>query len=85
MLMNYLNSEHKNLGLLVDYAKRLNNGAVFKRLGFLLERYAPAELETIEACKKNLTAGKVKIDSQLSADKLITRWQLWVPENWKNE
>lgn len=85
MLINYLNSEHKNLPLLVDYAKRLDNGAVFKRLGFLLERYAPNELETIKICENNLTQGKVKLDPQLVSNKLITQWRLWAPENWKNK
>lgn len=83
MLSEYLNSEHKNLLLMIKYAVQLDNGTVFKRLGFLLERYAPEELVTIEACQKNLTKGKVKLDPQLSADKLITKWRLWVPKNWK--
>src|SRR5665648_152097 len=73
MLVNYLQSEFKNLVLLVTYAKRLNNGAIFKRLGFLLEQNAPLEKETIEICQQNLTKGKVKLDPQLKADKLVTR------------
>ena len=40
MFYNYLKSENKDLKLLIEYAKRLGNGAVFKRLGFLLERFA---------------------------------------------
>jgi predicted transcriptional regulator of viral defense system len=83
MFKNYLKSEYKNISLLVDYAKQLKNGAVFKRLGFLLEQNAPKELEAIEFCKSNLTSGKIKLDPALSADKLITRWRLWLPENWK--
>lgn len=83
MLTNYLKSEHKNLNLLIDYAQRCNNGAVFKRLGFFLEQYAPEELEVIEDCKKRLTAGKVKLDPSLQADQLITRWRLWVPKEWR--
>ena len=37
MLIYYLKSEHKNMVLLYDYAKQAN-GAVFKRLGYLLEQ-----------------------------------------------
>lgn len=84
MLKEYLQSEHKDLPLMIEYAVQLGNGTVFKRLGFLLEKYAPEETVTIEACRKNLTKGKVKLDSQLNADKLITRWRLWVPANWKD-
>lgn len=83
MFNEYLKSEHKNLPLMIDYANRLRSRAAFKRLGFLLERYAPEEAEAIEACQKNLTEGKVKLDPQLSSDKLVTKWRLWVPKNWK--
>ncbi len=82
MFINYLKSEHKNLLLLIDYARRFKNGAVFKRLGFLLEQYQPDETEIIAVCKKLLTTGNVKLDPQLDATKLITRWRLWIPETW---
>ena len=83
MLENYLRSDNKNLKLLIEYAERLGNGAVFKRLGFLLELIAPDESETIEECNKRLSAGNAKLDPKLTNSKLITRWRLWVPENWK--
>ena len=83
MFINYLRSDNKNLELLIEYAERLGNGAVFKRLGFLLEKIASDETETIDKCRSKLTAGNAKLDVTLSADRLITRWRLWVPENWK--
>lgn len=84
MLKEYLKSEHKNLKLLIDYANRLNNNAVFKRLGFLLEQYVSEEVNIISECKKHVTISKVKLDPQLDTDnKLITRWRLWIPKNWK--
>jgi predicted transcriptional regulator of viral defense system len=83
MLGNYLKSEYKDLELLIDYGERLGNGAVFKRFGFLLEKTAPDETEAIEACSKRLTTGNTSLDSKLKNNKLVTRWRLWVPENWK--
>ena len=85
MFTAYLKSENKNPSLLGDYAKRLGNGAVFKRLGFLLERYAPNEQELIDACRTQLTSGNAQLDPSLNADKLVTRWRLWVPKNWRKE
>jgi predicted transcriptional regulator of viral defense system len=79
---NYLKSNNKDLDLLLKYTNQLNNGAVFKRLGFLLERYAPNEESAISDCKLKMTKGNTKLDPQLKADKLITRWRLWVPQNW---
>lgn len=81
----YLKSEYKNTKQLIDYSLKLNNGAVFKRLGFLLEQYAQTETLAIEACNTNLTKGNAKFDPSLPSDKLVTRWRLWVPENWKKD
>lgn len=83
MFKEYLASEHNNLNLLLDYAIRINNGAVFKRLGFLLERYSPQEREMIDACKARLTKGNSKLDPQLKSDVLVTKWRLWIPKEWK--
>ena len=85
MFGNYLSSEKKDLGLLIEYADQLGNGAVFKRLGFLLEKYAENEQDFIGQCRERLTAGNAKFDPALKAKKLITRWRLWVPERWARE
>jgi len=85
IFVNYLKSENKEMNLLIEYSNRLGNGAVFKRLGFLLERFANNEQGTIDACKTKLTQGNSKLDPKLPAEKLITRWKLWIPKNWVEE
>ncbi len=82
---SYLKSEEKNIDLMIEYAKRLGNGAVFKRLGFLLERLAPDQTQSIQICRDNLTKGLAKLDPSLNSEKLVTRWKLWVPTNWDKE
>jgi predicted transcriptional regulator of viral defense system len=82
MFVNYLKSENKNMELLLKYSKQLGNGAVFKRLGFMLERYASQEKDAIGKCLSELTKGNAKLDAKLAADKLVTRWRLWIPESW---
>lgn len=84
VLRTYLDSkEFRNLKLLLDYAERLENGAVFKRLGYLLERYAPFETEAIAFCRARLSQGNAKLDPALPATKLATSWRLWLPEGWE--
>jgi predicted transcriptional regulator of viral defense system len=85
VLRNYLTSEFRSLPKLLDYAARLGNGAVFKRLGFLLKLFAPEERESLQACQGAMTQGKAKLDPSLTGDRLITRWRLWVPESWVEE
>jgi predicted transcriptional regulator of viral defense system len=82
IFLNYLKSDKRDLKSLLGYAKELGNGAVFKRLGFLLERYEPNETEIIDTCRANLSKGNSKLDPGMAADALVTRWRLWVPKNW---
>lgn len=82
MLTNYLRSEAKNLDLLIGYADQLGNGAVFKRLGFFLEQRAPNEQVAIGQCAQRLTKGNARIDPKQPAERLVSRWRLWVPESW---
>ncbi len=85
MFLEYLKTENKRIELLINYADRLGNGAVIKRLGFLLERYRPNELDAIESCKSKLTKGYAKLDPSLKSNKLITRWRLWISKGWDME
>lgn len=85
IFLNYLKSNHKDMSLLINYAEKLGNGAVFKRLGFLSEKFAPQEKETMISCQSRLTQGNAKLDPSIPAGRLITRWKLWVSENWRQE
>lgn len=84
MFLEYLDSDHRNLQQLLAYADEYGNGAVFKRLGFLLETKVPTEREAIEACASRLSAGKARLDPGLPADAVVTRWRLWVPRAWRS-
>lgn len=83
MFRNYLKSDKKNLDQLIEYGERLDNGAIFKRLGFLLESNASQEVDAIERCQQNLTMGNACIDPKMPSEALVMRWRLWVPRDWK--
>jgi predicted transcriptional regulator of viral defense system len=61
-LVAYLRSERRDDPALIRYAEDRGNGAVFKRMGHLLERLAPAENELLEACDTRLSQGYAKLD-----------------------
>lgn len=82
-LQNYINSEHKNSDLLLQYAENSKNKTIYKRLGFLLEYLNAKEQELISLCKQKISSGYSKLDPQLECNKLIKKWHLWVPEDWK--
>ena len=81
ILKAYLASEEKDLDRLLDYASRMKNGAVDKRLGYLSERSKVVGEEVLSKIRARLTQGNTKLDPTLPVARLVTRWRLWVPEN----
>ena len=80
----YKSSDHQNFSTLGDYAGRMENGAVFKRLGFLAERYLGEGHELVALCKQNLSQGNAYLDPSLKRGPLVTRWRLFIPESFKD-
>ena len=78
--VEYLRRDDRDFALLIDYAEKLVNGAIFKRLGFFAERQGLERL--MQLCRERLTAGNAKLDPKLKCSRLITRWKLFVPESW---
>jgi predicted transcriptional regulator of viral defense system len=81
----YLESKYCDLPLLLDYAKKMKNKTILKRLGFMLE----TKFETIPEIFKNLdneiSTGHSKYDPLLKCDFIVEKWMLKVPESWKRE
>ncbi|MFV2056735.1 MAG: type IV toxin-antitoxin system AbiEi family antitoxin [Thiohalomonadales bacterium] len=67
---------------LLEYAIQINNGGLFKKLGFLADKleFKPS---FIEECATRLTTGYAYLDKNTQHNKLITKWRLWVPEGHK--
>lgn len=62
---------------LVEYALTLNIGAVYRRLGYLLELFETEETDQLELLHKKLTATYVLLDPMLPTEgKFIARWRL---------
>lgn len=82
-LREYLRSDHADPQKLIHYADRLGNGAVYKRLGFLLERADAPHALTLDACRKRMSDGYAKLDPALPAEVTSTRWRLRIPTTWE--
>ncbi|MDG6347619.1 hypothetical protein QAA18_02500 [Luteimonas sp. 8-5] len=62
---------------LVDYALRINVGAVFRRLGFLLEQYKLADADQLEPLRAKLTATYQRLDPMMPSEgTFVSRWRL---------
>ena len=83
-LAAYLRRDDRDDEKLVDYAVSLHNGAVFKRLGFLAERY-PSGAELGRLCGSHLSGGHAKLDPAQDGPLIVKKWRLRVPERWARE
>lgn len=82
VLSAYINSKDFDQEKLFKYAKAMENSAIFKRLGFLIEQLKFHSSKTIALhCKKNLKSGYSQLDPDVKGDRLATQWNLWVPKS----
>jgi len=71
----YFASEHRDDDLLTDYADRLGNRAVFKRLGYLLEHIGIDAPELVATCLERRSSGLVALDPSVDAKgRILRRW-----------
>ena len=78
-LQTYFESEHSDQETLLQYGDRLGRGTVFKRLGYLAERAALANVDFVEACYSRITKGLSQLDpSGPRNGRIIARWNLRV-------
>lgn len=80
-LKSYLKHQDRDDLMLMEYAKRLDNGAIFKRLGFLAE-CEPLGLDLADQCRPNLTKGNAMLGCVQDSRRLVSKWRLFVPETW---
>lgn len=73
----WIKRDSLNFKRLVDYALRLDIGAVIRRLGFLMELYEMNAAKEIERLHSKLTATYQLLDPELPAEgKFLSRWKL---------
>jgi predicted transcriptional regulator of viral defense system len=77
----YLAHSDKDLNKVLEYAVKIDNGALFKKLGYFGE-LNNLDSQFISHCQKRLTKGYSRLDNASKHQKLVTRWRLWVPQNW---
>ena len=75
----YFNSEHRDDKLLEDYARRLGNPAVFKRLRNLMETLGLHAPDLCQECRASVSSGVSLLDPSLpDQGPILRRWNLRV-------
>lgn len=77
ILGEYFGGEHRDVKLLIEYAKRLGNRTVFKRLGYLIEALGIEASDVMLECRANFSAGISPLDPAVKSPGTITKkWNL---------
>jgi predicted transcriptional regulator of viral defense system len=77
-LSAYLATKTADRELLIQYASQFNNGAIFKRLGYLAETCLHDD-KLVAECRSRLTQGYARLNPALPRKRLSTAWRLWLP------
>jgi predicted transcriptional regulator of viral defense system len=80
-LRAYFAHEEHDPRKLLEYAKQANNGAIFKRLGYLVDKYFLDPM-LADACRSNLTTGLAKLDPALQCSRVVSKWRIRIPDSW---
>src|ERR1017187_10473532 len=80
----YLGTKAADRALLIRYAEQFDNGAIFKRLGFLADARLHDQ-KLADGCRSRLTHGYTQLDPSLSSKRLVTSWRLWVSTAWRHK
>lgn len=79
----YLCSSDYDLSTLIQYAEKMQNRAIFKRLGFILSKIQPQEDHWIAYCLTHLSQGNSQLDPTSKGERLIKKWRLWIPKGFE--
>ena len=73
----YFRGEHRDDTLLEDYARRVGNRTIFKRLGYLLETLDVHAPSLLQACETSVSSGIGLLDPSLPDEgPVVWRWRL---------
>ncbi len=79
IVKEYFKQKEANSEILCQYAEKLGHGAVFKRLGFLAEKFGRFPTSLLENLHTNIKAGIIKLDPHGPiSGPIITKWGIRV-------
>ena len=81
----YHESGYYDFELLIKYGQQMNNRAIFKRLGLLMETQFAASEEMLSVILTNLSRGLSEFDPTTPSQHILTKWRLKVSGFWKQE
>lgn len=73
----WMKRKELNIKKIIEYAEKINSGAVYRRMGYILELYKIAPAHELINLQKKLTASYQILDpTQINEGKYVSKWKL---------
>ncbi|MFK5895109.1 MAG: type IV toxin-antitoxin system AbiEi family antitoxin [Pseudomonadota bacterium] len=82
---DYIETEYCDLKKLINYADRMNNKTIFKRLGFMIDAKFNNVPEDLVNLKDKISSGYSNFDPMVNGRHIVEKWKLKVSTSWRNE
>jgi len=81
----YVETEYCDFKMLINYAERINNKTILKRLGFMIDVKFNETPEELADINEKISSGYSNFDPLVNSKFIIEKWKLKVPASWKKE
>jgi len=79
----YLESEHYDFDLLLNYIQKIRNKTIYKRLGFLLDTSFSVSEDQLSALCAKIPKGYSTFDPTTASPCTVADWRLKTSQSWK--
>lgn len=81
----YVESEYFDLDLVMEYASKMNNRTIYKRLGFLFDTVIKVNEKYKNICYQNISKGYSVFDNATPSLFFVNKWKLKTSKYWKEK
>jgi len=81
----YMESKYHDFKKLLEYAERMSNKTIFKRLGFMIDARLIDIPDGLMGLNKHISSGYSNFDPIVDSKFIVEKWKLKVPASWKKE
>jgi predicted transcriptional regulator of viral defense system len=81
----YMETKYCDFTTLREYAERMNNKTIFKRLGFMIDTKLNKIPDELMDLNNYISSGYSNFDPIVNSKFIVEKWKLKVPASWKKE
>ena len=81
----YAETKYLDYKLMLEYAGRMNNKTILKRLGFMIDVHLNETPSELSGMANQISSGYSNFDPSINCQFIVEKWKLKIPVSWKKE